>query len=63
MGLSMLLSLGVLATLLSSAVIDPEHPFERAFNWLPTGETVLKMGYLIDPLTAVMLIVVTVVGF
>ncbi len=63
MGLSMLLALGVLATLLSSAVIDPEHPFERAFNWLPTGETVLKMGYLIDPLTAVMLIVVTVVGF
>ena len=32
-----------------------EHPFESAINWLPTGETFLKIGVLIDPLSAVVL--------
>lgn len=32
-----------------------EHPFESAINWLPTGETFLKIGVLIDPLSAIVL--------
>jgi len=32
-----------------------EHPFESAINWLPTGETFLKIGVLIDPLSATVL--------
>ncbi len=62
MFLSLLLSIGALATLLTSAKIDPKDPFERAFAWLPTGDTFLKMGFMVDPLTAVMLMVVTFVG-
>src|SRR3990172_5944694 len=32
-----------------------EHPFESSFAWLPTGETWLRIGVLIDPLSAVVL--------
>jgi len=32
-----------------------EHPFESSINWLPTGDTWLKVGVLVDPLTAVVL--------
>jgi NADH-quinone oxidoreductase subunit L len=61
MFLSLLYSLYVMGTLLVSEV-DPKHPFERAIAWLPTGDTVLSLGFMLDPLTAVMLFVVTFVG-
>ena len=32
-----------------------EHPFESSVNWLATGDTWLKIGVLVDPLTAVTL--------
>lgn len=32
-----------------------EHPFESALNWLPTGEGWLRIGVLVDPLSAVSL--------
>jgi len=32
-----------------------EHPFTSAINWLPTGDTYLKIGVLIDPLSATVL--------
>ena len=32
-----------------------EHPFAAAIDWLPTGETYLKIGVLIDPLSATVL--------
>ncbi|HMZ07610.1 MAG TPA: NADH-quinone oxidoreductase subunit L [Anaerolineales bacterium] len=32
-----------------------EHPFASAVDWLPTGETALKIGVLIDPLSAIVL--------
>src|SRR5687767_1317533 len=32
-----------------------EHPFESSVNWLPTGETWLRIGVLVDPLTAAVL--------
>ncbi|MDO9299864.1 MAG: proton-conducting transporter membrane subunit, partial [Anaerolineales bacterium] len=31
------------------------HPFESSINWLPTGETWLKVGVLVDPTTAAVL--------
>ncbi|MBI3168317.1 MAG: NADH-quinone oxidoreductase subunit L [Chloroflexi bacterium] len=32
-----------------------ENPFTSAINWLPTGDTFLKIGVLIDPLSATVL--------
>src|SRR5215216_2107863 len=32
-----------------------EHPFESSINWLPTGNTWLTVGVLVDPLTAAVL--------
>jgi NADH-quinone oxidoreductase subunit L len=32
-----------------------EHPIEASINWLPTGDTWLKVGVLVDPLTAAVL--------
>lgn len=32
-----------------------EHPFVSSINWLPTGNTWLKIGVLVDPLTAAVL--------
>lgn len=32
-----------------------KYPFESSINWLPTGETWLKIGVLIDPLSAAVL--------
>ncbi|MFN8411448.1 MAG: NADH-quinone oxidoreductase subunit L [Anaerolineales bacterium] len=32
-----------------------EHPFASSINWLPTGDTWLKIGVLIDPLSATVL--------
>jgi NADH-quinone oxidoreductase subunit L len=32
-----------------------EHPFASSINWIPTGDTWLKVGVLVDPLTAAVL--------
>jgi len=32
-----------------------EHPFSSVINWLPTGDTWLKIGVRIDPLSAIVL--------
>src|SRR5687767_11945241 len=32
-----------------------EHPFTNSVDWLPTGNTWLKIGVLIDPLSAMVL--------
>ncbi len=37
-----------------------EHPFAASVNWLPTGETWLKVGVLIDPLSAAVLFFVAI---
>lgn len=40
-----------------------EHPFESALNWLPTGDTWLQIGVLIDPLGAAVLFFVSITIF
>jgi NADH-quinone oxidoreductase subunit L len=37
-----------------------EHVFASSINWLPTGDTFLKIGVLIDPLSAVTLFFVAI---
>ncbi len=37
-----------------------EHPFAASINWIPTGETWLKVGVLIDPLSAAVLFFVAI---
>ena len=48
-------------TVVSEALAAPhfgEHVFSNSLAWLDSGETALRMGVLIDPLTAVMLVMV-----
>jgi NADH-quinone oxidoreductase subunit L len=60
--ISLALSIGVLGQMLVSHP-EPENPFvHNLWDWIPTGATWLNFGTLVDPLTAVMLIVVTLVG-
>ena len=40
-----------------------KEPFHSAINWLPTGETWLKIGVLIDPLGAAVLFFVSITIF
>lgn len=37
-----------------------EHPFANSEDWLPTGDTFLRFGVLVDPLTAVVLFFVLI---
>jgi len=40
-----------------------EHPFASSVNWLPTGETWLKIGVLVDPVGAAVLFFVSITIF
>jgi NADH-quinone oxidoreductase subunit L len=62
MGLSFLLSLCAFAHALSSS--SHGEPAVEVFNfpWLQYGSEWLKLGWMLDPLTAVMLVMVTFVG-
>ncbi|MDP1547781.1 MAG: proton-conducting transporter membrane subunit, partial [Anaerolineales bacterium] len=40
-----------------------EHPFASSINWLPTGNTWLKIGVLVDPLGAAVLFFVSITIF
>ncbi|MGC9023318.1 MAG: NADH-quinone oxidoreductase subunit L [Chloroflexia bacterium] len=42
--------------------IPPKPIFEREFPWLSTGRFFLEMGFWVDPLTAAMLVMVSLVG-
>jgi NADH-quinone oxidoreductase subunit L len=55
---AMLLSWGTAMVVFWNAISTHDlghHPFASSINWLPTGETMLKLGVLIDPLSAVTL--------
>ena len=55
---SFLLSCGALMT----ALADPAAHLVYNFAWLDLGEGVLRLGWLLDPLTAFMCVMVTFVG-
>jgi len=60
---SFLLSMAVVAWTVSSAFSGHEfEPFSRSALWAVVGGLPIRMGFVVDPLTAVMLVVVTVVA-
>ncbi len=62
MGLSLLLSLCAFAHVLRSSGQGGTSVEFFNFPWLQYGEEWLKLGWMLDPLTAVMLVMVTFVG-
>src|SRR5437867_7218790 len=58
MGLALLLSCAAFSETLGAHVGRQDHNFD----WFVLGETTLKLGWVLDPLTAVMLVMVTFVG-
>src|SRR5882672_10436991 len=57
----------VLAFFLSCAAFvktlaDPAARFTHNFDWFVLGETTFKLGWVLDPLTAAMLVMITFVG-
>src|SRR6266480_1533943 len=58
MAMAFLVSLGALAT----ALQDPTAHATYNFAWFDLGENVVRLGWLLDPLTAVMCVMVTLVG-
>ncbi|MBI5443281.1 MAG: NADH-quinone oxidoreductase subunit L, partial [Deltaproteobacteria bacterium] len=60
--LSFLVSVGAVIELSGLA---PEHRFHEVtlFEWVRAGATKIDLGYLLDPLSAVMILVVSGVGF
>ena len=58
-GLSFLCSLGVLASILA----NPEPREVIAYSWIFGGNLSINLAFLIDPLSTIMLLVVTGVGF
>ncbi len=61
-GLAFLLALGSVIDLLRLAPAD-RHIVKTLFTWIASGDFVAKAELLVDPLSAVMLLVVTGVGF
>ncbi|MEJ2084744.1 MAG: NADH-quinone oxidoreductase subunit L, partial [Acidobacteriota bacterium] len=73
-GLSCLIGIGAIASYMGSAEYAAHEPFEQIlYLWVPAGELTLndgslgnlqiELGYLLDPLSAVMLFTVSFVGF
>ncbi len=61
-GASFLLALGVVSNLLSLPA-EERRISVQLFTWIASGEFVARAEFLLDPLAAVMLLVVTGVGF
>jgi len=58
MGLAFLLSCGALVT----ALQDPSAHLVANFTWFELGHSTVRLGWLLDPLTALMCVMVTFVG-
>lgn len=58
------LSLSFFLACAAMATVSSSHgtPLIHNFTWLEFGSTALRLGWLLDPLTAVMLVMVTFVG-
>ncbi len=55
---AMFVSWGLAMVVFAQAVTTPElgrHPFQSSLEWIPTGQTALRFGVLVDPLGAVSL--------
>src|SRR5512134_322072 len=57
-GLSCLIALGIFIQTAGGATLD-----WNVYAWIPVGEFQATVGFLVDPLSAVMMLVVTFVGF
>jgi NADH-quinone oxidoreductase subunit L len=57
-GLSLLIALGIFLQAAGGATLNWD-----AYVWIPVGEFQATVGFLVDPLSAVMMLVVTFVGF
>jgi len=57
-GTAMVLSFGILAS-----QVGGHAPVVKMFEWAAAGDFHLEMGYIVDPLTSMMLVVVTTVAF
>ncbi|MDW7673021.1 MAG: NADH-quinone oxidoreductase subunit L [Bacillota bacterium] len=60
---SLIISIGILYQTVTDPSITMDSPIEIAVPWLNVGNISLEMGLLIDPLTGVMLVVVTFIAF
>jgi len=52
----------VLSILVVLRILSQEEPFERSYTWFQTGAFRFELGFFLDKLTALMLIVVSFVG-
>ena len=59
---SMVLSFLLACAAFAQTLGDPSLRFTHNFDWFPMGETTLKLGWMLDPLTASMLVMITFVG-
>ena len=59
---SMVLSFFLACGAFAQTLGDPSLRFTHNFDWFPMGETTLKLGWMLDPLTAAMLVMITFVG-
>jgi len=57
------LSFLVASATLVRVIADPAPTVSSLFTWIPGGDLVIEFNALIDPLTAVMMMVITGVGF
>ena len=59
---SMVLAFFLACSAFAQTLGDPSLRFTHNFDWFPMGETTLKLGWMLDPLTAAMLVMITFVG-
>src|ERR1019366_3672329 len=59
---AMALSFIVSCFALSTALADPAAHLAFNFSWFDLGSSTLRLGFLLDPLTAFMCVMVTFVG-
>ncbi|MFC1556110.1 NADH-quinone oxidoreductase subunit L [candidate division KSB1 bacterium] len=61
MFICLILALGIFANVMME--YDPDFRIVKQFDWIELGEQNIPMGFLLDNVTAVMLVVVTLVSF
>src|SRR5262245_39536087 len=59
---SMALSFFIAGAALIETLAHPGPRLVRNFEWFSLGETTVRLGWVLDPLTAAMLVMITLVG-